>query len=269
MNRFAFLGLLAITLYFLAISHAEESTDDLLRRMDMQNRESQQRIEKSRLEWQQLENERLRSQAEFQRGNVELERLRAETERLRMLNEADEAAEKQQELTERAEQVAQEQEESAKKAEEAAEEMRTHILQTEVKHKNQIFLGFAFLTISIFLWSVVKKFRKEGFMKDFEKFGIATILASGLLILLVLMMSEPWVVSFDFIQNLMTALRIQLFDDCEGCHKFLIDFPAKYAVLALLGLASYGFTTYLGITPPLKIKNKDGAEKTQDSTPLE
>lgn len=262
MNRFAFLGLLAITLHFSAISHAEESTDDLLRRMEMQNHESQQRIEKSRLEWQQLENERLRSQAEFQRGNVELERLR-------MLNEADEAAEKQQELTERAEQAAQEQEESAQKAEEAAEEMRTQILQAEVKHKNQIFLGVVFLIISIFLWSVVKKYRKEGFMKDFEKFGIATILASGLLILLVLMISEPWVVSFDFIQNLMTALRIQLFDDCEGCHKFLIDFPAKYAVLALLGLASYGFTTYLGITPPLKRKNNDGAEKTQDSTPLE
>ncbi|MDD2660119.1 MAG: hypothetical protein PHY54_10660 [Methylococcales bacterium] len=259
MNKFAFLGLLAITLHFPAISYAEESMDDLVRRMEMQNREFQQRIEKSRLEWQQLEIDRLRSQAEFQIGNAELERLR-------MLNEADEATE---ELTERAEQAAQEQEESAQKAEEAAEEMRTLILQAEIKHKNQIFLSIVFLMVMGILWIVVKKYRKEGFMKDFEKFGVITILASGLLILLVLMISEPWVVRFDFIQNLMTALRIRLFDDCEGCNEFLIDIPTKYAVLVLLGLASYGFTTYLGITPPLKIKDNDGAEKTQSSAPLE
>lgn len=262
MNKFAFLGLLAITLHFPAISHSEESMDDLVRQMEMQNREFQQRIEKSRLEWQQLEIERIRSQAEFQRGNAELERLR-------MLNEADEATEKQQELTERAEQAAQEQEESAQKAEEAAEEIQTLILQAEIKHKNQIFLSIVFLMVMGILWIVVKKHRKEGFMKDFEKFGVITILASGLLILLVLMISEPWVVRFDFIQNLMTALRIRLFDDCEGCNEFLIDIPTKYAVLVLLGLASYGFTTYLGITPPLKIKDNDGAEKTQSSTPLE
>jgi cation transport ATPase len=271
MNRFVFLGLLAINLYFSVTSHAEEGTDDLLRRMEIQNRESQQRLEKSRLEWQQLENEWLRSNAELQRGNTELERLRAETERLRMLNEADEVARKQKELADRAEQAAQEQEEAAQeaeeaaqRAEEAAEQMRNHILQAKIKHKNQIFLGIVFLTILIFLCSVIKKYRKEGYMKDFEKFGIVTVLASGLLILLVLMISEPWVERFDFIQNLMTVLEVHLFRKDELCLyscEYFISFPAKYAVLALMALAAYGFTTYLGITPHLKRKINSESEK--------
>ena len=253
MNKLAFLGLLFINFNFSTISHAEEGRDNLLRQLEIQNREYQQQIE-------------------FQRTNAALERLRAETERLRMLNEADEAADKQQELTERARQISQEQEESAKKAEEAAEEMRAHILQSEIKYKNQILLGIVFLIISTFLWRVIKKYKENGFMKYFEKFGIITILASGLLTSLVLMLSEPWVERFDFIQNLMTALELHLFQKEESCTyscEYFISFPTKYAILTLMTLATYGFTTYLGITAPFKGENKNYPEKAQDSASLE
>ena len=262
MNKFTLLCLIVITILYSVPSYAEDSADDILKKMQIQNRESQQQIEASRLEWQQIENERLRSWVEFDRRNAELERLRAETERLQMLNQADDAAQKQQELTKRLEQAAQD---SAQEAEDAAEDMRTQILQVEIKHKNQMFLVIIFLTITVFLWNVVKKYKKEGFMKDFEKFGIITILASIILILLVLMISEPWVERFDFIQNLMTSLNINLFYD-EG---YFISFPSKYAVLILITSAAYGLTTYLGITPPFKMKKNNEPKKTQDNASLE
>ena len=88
-------------------------------------------------------------------------------------------------------------------------------------------------------------------MKYNEKFGVAVVLVCGLLILFALMISEPWVERFDFIPNLMVALQIQLFPDNESCNyngcSFTIDFHTKYAVLSLLALAAYGFTTYLGV----------------------
>lgn len=265
MSRFLSFSYLLVNLFLSPASYAGETIDELLQRVETQNQESQERIEKSRQNLQQLENDHLKFKAEFELRKAERERLNAETDRLRMINEADEAAKKLQEITEQAEQAALEQEESAKRAEEAAEEIRTQILQANIKQKNHTFLGIVFLSVLIFLWSVNKRYRNEGYMKDFEKFGIVTVLLSGLLILLVLMLSEPWVERFDFIQNLMMVLELHIFpkeDDCVLSCEYFISFPAKYAIFALLSFAAYGFTTYLGITPALFNKKNIKPENT-------
>jgi hypothetical protein len=162
-----------------------------------------------------------------------------------------------------------EQNDTAKMVEEAAEEARSQFEQAEVRHNNQIFLGVVILIITGFLWGVVRQANKGDVMKYHEKFGIIVVLVCGLLILFSLMISEHWIERYDFIQNLMTALQIRLFP--EGCNSYTcpftidpIDFPTKYAVLSLLILATYGFTTYLGITPALKKKIKTTSQTTPD-----
>lgn len=242
MTRWALLGLLMIVVNPMVISYAEEKPDDWQQRMESINREAQLQREKSQLEF---------------------EKLQLESQKMDAANRAFfdslQAAQKQKKAEEKANLAAQKQEEAAKRAEEAADEVRNQLNQAEVRRKNQIFLGVVILTITGFLWSVVRKSRKGESMKYYEKFGIVVVIVCGLLILFVLMISEPWVERLDFIQNLMTFLKIQLFPD-EGCHivgygcTFTVDFPTKYAVLSLLALAAYGFTTYLGITPALKKK---------------
>lgn len=249
MTKWVFFSLYMIILYFPCASHAEDSANDWLQKMELQNRESQLQIEKSTLELQRMETERLKNQAEFERNQAELDRFSAETERQRS------ESEKEPSLSDMLEDARKEreQEEAKKNSQDAVDEIQNQLLQSEVRHKNQLFLGVVILIVTIFLWSVAKRYRKEEFMKDYEKFGVVTILASSLLVLMVLMISEPWVERFDFIQNLMSSLRVRLFqEDCYEC--YFVNFPTKYAVLALISLATYGFTTYLGITPPFKKK---------------
>lgn len=231
-TRWAFLGLLMIAV------NSYSYADDWQQRMESSNREAQLQREKSQLEFE-------KSQFEFEIMNADS---RAFLDSLQAQRKQEEAAK-----------VAQEQEE-------AADEVRSQLEQAEVRHKNQLFFGVVALIITSFLWAVVKKSRKGEIMKYNEKFGIVVVMVCGLLILFALMISQPWVERFDFIQNLMTALQIQLFPDVEGCTysscSYTVDFPTKYAILSFLALAVYGFITYLGITPPLKKKAKEISETT-------
>jgi hypothetical protein len=83
------------------------------------------------------------------------------------------------------------------------------------------------------------------------------------------MISAPWGIQYDFIQSLMAVLRISLFAEEEGCTyscTYMIDFPTKYAVLVLLTSVTYGFTTYLGITPAYKINSLSMSDKNEEIT---
>jgi flagellar biosynthesis GTPase FlhF len=233
---------LFIVINSLNTAYAEDSAQDWFKIREIQNRESELDVERSELE---------------------LMKMELETERLNMLKKASESEDElnerleqaEQELNERLEQTQQDLQEKlneAKEAEEAAYDALSKIEQTDVKHKNQLYLGVFFASIIIFLLRVVRKSKNGSFMKDYEKYGIIIILSSILLILFCLIISAPWEERLDLFQNLMTELKITFYaydEDCKFNCTYMIDFPSKYAILLLLTTASYGFTTYLGITP--------------------
>lgn len=152
-----------------------------------------------------------------------------------------------------------EQQEAAEKAENVADELRDEMEQAAVRTQNNIYLGVLLIFTAGFVTYVIRKSNKEEIMRGNQKFGVAVIMGSILLIIMAIMISGGWDYRHDFLQNLMTSLRIKLFAEGEcpswalDC-SYAVDFPTKYAVLACLCSAAYGFTTYLGITPVPKIK---------------
>jgi len=273
-NRLIFLSLLFISISFLHNAYAIDSSQDLYKQVEIQNKEFQLQLEKSTLELKKMELERLKMDAEYKtqeaesaRQNAESARLNAETEQLITLNTA---ANREKELKvqfEQVEQELQEHEKAIKEAEDTANEASRQIEQVDVRHSNQFYMSSLSLIFMIFVWSVVKKSKKEVDMKDYEKYGVLIILGSTLLIVLALMISEPWIDRYDFVQNLMAVLKISFFkevDECTYSCTYRIEFSTKYAILALLTTTTYGFTTYLGITPAFKMDSLGLSSKTED-----
>ena len=206
--------------------------------------------------------------------NMEVQRLQMEAQTARMRAEQAESdrmidrfmsERAAQEAADKAEQAAAEQAESAKKAEEAAEELRDEMEQAAVRIKNNIYLGaLIFITAGLVTY-IIRKSKKEEIMHESRKFGIATIIGSALVIVIAVMISDGWVFRFDFLQNIMSFLRIQFFEDGYNSttysRDYYVDIPTKYVVLVCICAAAYGLTTYLGITPVPKRKahKTDGA----------
>lgn len=104
-------------------------------------------------------------------------------------------------------------------------------------------------------------------MDENQKYGIAVIVISFLLLIFALVISDGWVRQLDFLGNLIQFLRIHLISIETECtstvsptvkyfltgpcvdYYYLIDIPTKYVVLAFMSAAAYGLTTYLNITP--------------------
>jgi len=123
--------------------------------------------------------------------------------------------------------------------------------QSAVRTKNNIYLGIALVFVAGFIAYTIRQSKKEPIMQENQKFGIATIIGAGLVILFAVVISDDWVYRFDFLQNLMSSLRIKLFVKEERWNDitYYIDIPTKYVVLTCICAAAYGLTTYLGITP--------------------
>lgn len=228
MNRLFHILLVATVTCMSTAAIAQKSTQELLREIESSNFAAQLEMEQSRLRWQQMEAEKARRHAEI--------------DRLRMLNESQEAAD-------RAEQAAAEHAEAARKAEEAAQELRDEIEQSTVRTKNNIYLGVVFIFVAGFTAYVIRQSKMEPVMQENQKFGIAAIIGASLVILLAVVISENWVYRFDFLQNLMSSLRIKLLANEDGYDAYYIDIPTKYVVMTCIFAAAYGLTTYLGITP--------------------
>lgn len=226
---------------------AQKSTQELLREIETSNRAAQLEMEQSRLRWQKME-------ADTARRHAEIERLHAETDHFLMWNESQKAADRAREMVDRAEQAVSEQAKASKKAEEAAEELRDEMEQAEVRAKNNIYLVVLFFFTAAFVTYIIRKSKREEIMQERQKFGIVAIVGSALVIILAIMISDDWVYRFDFLQNLMSSLRIKLFADEDKYNAYFIDVPTKYIVLACICTAAYGLTTYLGITPVPKMK---------------
>lgn len=228
MNRLFQLLLVATVTCMTTAAIAQKSTQELLREIESSNRAAQLEMEQSRLRWQQME--------------AETAWRHAEIDRLRMWNESQEAADRAREIAERAEQAAAEQAE-------AAEELRDEMEQSAVRTKNNIYLGTMLIFVAGFIVYVIRQSKKGPIMQEHQKFGIAAIIGAGLVILLAVVISDDWVYRFDFLQNLMSSLRIKLLADEDRYNAYYIDIPTKYVVLTCICAAAYGLTTYLGITP--------------------
>lgn len=149
--------------------------------------------------------------------------------------------------------------ETEKKTAQAAEDFHYETLRSSIKIKNNIYFGAVLLTMGVFVIYLIMKNKKGIPMNENQKYGVVTIIVSFLLILLALMISEGWNLQLDYLENLMNNLRIELIEhknedynpnsSFSSMYAYLIDWPTKYVILALLTSASYGLTTYLGITP--------------------
>lgn len=147
--------------------------------------------------------------------------------------------------------------EAAKKAREEAEALRDEVRQAAVRTRNNFYLGVLLLFIAVLATFIIRKSNKEKIMQENQKLGIVTIICSVLVTFFAVMISAGWHYQFDFLQNLMSELKIQLFVDEKSPSynpTYFIDVPTKYVVLSCICAAAYGFTTYLGITRVPKIK---------------
>lgn len=136
-------------------------------------------------------------------------------------------------------------------AEEAADALRTDIEQAETRTRNNFYLGIFVLVAVGSVVYLVKRTKGQA-MHQHQKFGLATIIGSVLASVIAVVLSDGWVTRLDLMQNLMSYLSIQF--EFNGDY---YDIPAKMIVLACLCAASYGLTTYLGITPVVGASNSN------------
>jgi hypothetical protein len=117
-----------------------------------------------------------------------------------------------------------------------------------------VYLGLAVALPLAFGFLIARRAKAAGgTMKYEEKFGVMLMIASLLLGLLALSISENWAPRLDAMQNLMLTLKIRMFPESESPYSSaMVDVFTKHVLLGLVTVAAYGFTTYLGITPAWK-----------------
>ena len=219
--------------------YSQDDLKETLRKFEDQRRAAELEIERARVR-------QLQFDADIARMRAVGEQLDADNRRFWADREAKETAEKErQEADRRSWEVTK----AAKEAEEAAERMRVELVMAGVRTRNSAYLFGLLVAFAGFVAFVIKLKRRTAPMERHEKFGLVTIISSFLLATLALMISSHWIVNLDFLNNLMATLSIEFFADEQQRDKFLIDVPTKYVLLACLFVASYGVTTYLGITP--------------------
>jgi len=173
---------------------------------------------------------------------------------------------------EAAEQVKQEADERAKEASEAAEalaaDLHYQMLRSEIKMRNNLYMSGFLLLIIVVAFYVMNKNAHGVILNANQKYGIAIIILSILMMILALFISDGWMNALDFQENLMQYLkieRISIRSECPStgidlidkfnlqtgalCNHYLLDIPTKYIVLAFMSTAAYGLAIYLGITP--------------------
>jgi len=158
--------------------------------------------------------------------------------------------------------------EASEQAEQTAADLHNAMNRAAVRTKNNFYLGGLMLLMGVFITYIIRNANKEKQMDENQKFGVIVMISSFLLIFLVLMISENWLPQLDYFENLMNTLQLRLigintpsdsYSSLLG-FSYLIDIPSKYAVLILLTTAAYGLTTYLGITPAIRLSKKTKGE---------
>lgn len=199
----------------------------------------QQQADQTRLRQMQTDLDIARMQAETDRMRQETQRMRDEGERDQKLQELNDL------INSRAEQ--------AKKAQDAADDLREETHRASVRAADLVYLAIAFLVPVLLGIYIVKKSAKDVIMKYEQKFGVVVMLCAFLIALLALAVSADWIPNLDALQNIFITLRIKLFPESDSPYsQHMIDIPTKYVLVGLAFIATYGFTTYLGISPAWK-----------------
>ena len=157
---------------------------------------------------------------------------------------------------------------ATEEAEQIASDLHNEMIRSAIRTRNNLYLSGLFLLVGIGVIYVIKRTNKEKSMNENQKYGVITMIASFLFILLTLMISDGWVPHLDYLENLMHTLRIELIEIknenynpnsisyYSSMYYHLIYWPTKYVVLTLLTTGFYGLTTYLGITPIIRLWKK-------------
>lgn len=230
--------------------------DDLQKSIDDYRTQSQLRQAEMDAEMARIQAQTERMRANSERNRADTERMRSETNSLQAFIDAENAKKAQ----EKAKQAMAEQAEATKQAmaeqAEAANDLRVEMERSAIKSKNNTYLIVSMLLFAGFVIHPIRKVMKGQEMQNYQKYGVSVVIASLLLLLLVMSLSENWDPQTDLLSNLMLSLELKFFQQCDTCSTYYIVIHTKYAVLACLGVMAYGFTTYLGITPALGIKSK-------------
>ncbi len=192
-------------------------------------RSNQAEIDQLRIKQMQVEWETMRLQAETERLQKEMHKPENVWDVL-----ARQAAE-QKAAEEKAEQLARQQEE---------------IQQASIRSANNLYAIFFVTTLLAIGYQVRKKMTTKPVLSFHQKFGILVMIFTVIALFFVLMISDDWTTQLDLVLNFL-RIRIRFWAEQEysSYPTYLIDFPTKYALMALLVGFTYGFTTYLGITP--------------------
>jgi hypothetical protein len=146
------------------------------------------------------------------------------------------------------------QREAERQAQEAANVVEENKQIEAAKSADFAYLCVAIALPLIFGLYLANKVKRGLVMKHEEKFGVLLIVVAALAGLVAIAISDGWVPRMDALQNIMLTLRFRLLAETDSIYSpATIDFPTKYVLLALISVAAYGFTTYLGITPAWKI----------------
>lgn len=141
--------------------------------------------------------------------------------------------------------------EAERKARKTADAIQEDNLIAEVKSADFAYLCIAIALPMFFGFYLANKVKKGVMMKYEEKFGILLMIGATLAGLVAIGISDGWLPSMDALQNIMLALRFRLLAESDSIYSSAaIDLPTKYVLLLLISVGAYGFTTYMGITPP-------------------
>lgn len=213
--------------------------------------------------------QQLQHEIEISRIEAETNQIRAQTQIMRLQSEKMNAEGYEGPYAKMLREIrdAQAQKASEDAAARAREEQADALDRASARSANSIFLCVAIALLLSFGFIVARRAKQnEGIMKEEEKFGILVMISAILLSFFSFVISEGWNPRFDALQNLMMTLKIRVLPESNSPYSdALFDIHTKYALLSLMAVATYGFTTYIGITPALRVRSIPSASSVESS----
>lgn len=201
--------------------------------------------------------QQMRHEIEMARIQAQTESIRTQTEVMRLQMDQRAAARAKQPREKPFSEIMDEYQEkkaAAKAAAQVESQREEEAARAVARSADTVYLGLAVALPLAFGFLIARKAKAAGeMMKHEEKFGVMLMIVPLLLGLLALSISDHWAPSLDAMQNLMLTLKIRMFPENESLYApAVVDVYTKHVLLALVAVAAYGFTTYLGITPAWK-----------------
>lgn len=213
--------------------------------------------------------QQLQHEIEMSRIEAQTNQIRAQTEIMRLQTGKMNAEESEDPYAKMLREIrnAQAQKATEDAAARVREEQAEVVDRASARSANSIYLSVAIaIPLSFGIIIARRAKRNEGTMKEEEKIGILIMIGALLLSIFSIVISEGWDPRFDALQNLMMTLRIRFLPEGDSLYSdAMIDIHTKHALLGLMAVATYGFTTYIGVTPAWKIRSTPAASPTEST----